>query len=422
MNETNWIKEIPYDWSLKPIGELFTERKEKNKDGKNTNILSLTIEQGVIPYSEKKSGGNKAKEKLEDYKLAFKNDIVMNSMNVVVGAVGKSDYDGVVSPAYYVLTAKNDDICVDYFVYVFLCSTFQDLLKGYGNGIMEKQSEKSGKLNTIRMKIPIIKLKQIKVPVPPYKTQVQIAELLNKKKELIDDLLASNNKSIELLGEYKKSYISQKVLGKDITDDKKDSGVPYIGKIPKTWVVLKGKYVYKLLSKSVKDTDEVITCFRDGEVTLRKNRREEGFTFSDKEIGYQGIDIGDLVVHGMDGFAGAIGISDSRGKGSPVLSVLDTEYNKNYIMYYLRSLAYNDVFAALSTGIRVRSCDLSWNKLKEESILLPPKKIQEEISNEIDKTIKSINEIIDSKNETNTALSNYKASMIFEYVTGKKDV
>lgn len=144
MNETSWIKNIPSDWSLKPIGELFNERKEKNKNGENDNILSLTIEQGVIPYSEKKSGGNKAKENLEDYKLAFKNDIIINSMNVVVGAVGKSNYDGVVSPAYYILTAKNSDICVDYFVNVFLCPTFQDLLKGYGNGIMEKNQRKVG--------------------------------------------------------------------------------------------------------------------------------------------------------------------------------------------------------------------------------------------------------------------------------------
>jgi type I restriction enzyme S subunit len=95
------------------------------------------------------------------------------------------------------------------------------------------------------------------------------------------------------------------------------------------------------MQKPVREDDGVITCFRDGEVTLRSNRREEGFTMSDKEIGYQGIDVGDLVVHGMDGFAGSIGISDSRGKASPVLNVLDTDQCKRYIMYYLRSMAYH---------------------------------------------------------------------------------
>ena len=93
----------------------------------------------------------------------------------------------------------------------------------------------------------------------------------------------------------------------------------------------------------------MITCFRDGELNFRSNRREEGFTISEKEIGYQGIDVGDLVVHGMDGFAGSIGISDSRGKASPVLVVLDSNENKRFLMYYLRNLAYRDVFLALAT-------------------------------------------------------------------------
>lgn len=145
----------------------------------------------------------------------------------------------------------------------------------------------------------------------------------------------------------------------------KDSGIEWIGEIPKDWEIIKGKYVLEYLQKPVKDDDGVITCFRDGEVTLRSNRREDGFTLSDKEIGYQGIDVGDLVVHGMDGFAGAIGISDSRGKASPVLNVLNSKYNKRYLMYYLRSMAFSNVFVALASGIRVRSCDLRWNKLAE---------------------------------------------------------
>ena len=151
----------------------------------------------------------------------------------------------------------------------------------------------------------------------------------------------------------------------------KDSGIEWIGKIPQEWDIKKGKWILKLLERPITETDGVITCFRNGEVTLRSKRREEGFTISLKEIGYQGVDEGDLVVHGMDGFAGAIGISDSRGKGSPVLNVLGSDQCKKYIMYYLRSMAYNGIFLALSTGIRVRSCDTNWNKLKELLYILP---------------------------------------------------
>ena len=152
----------------------------------------------------------------------------------------------------------------------------------------------------------------------------------------------------------------------------KDSGIEWIGEIPEGWSIARGKHILTLLQRAVFPTDGVITCFRDGEVTLRSNRREDGFTVSLKEIGYQGIEPGDLVVHGMDGFAGSIGISDSRGKSSPVLVVLDSSQDKKYLMYYLRSMAYNNVFLALSTGIRVRSCDLKWNKLADLLYLVPP--------------------------------------------------
>ena len=143
---------------------------------------------------------------------------------------------------------------------------------------------------------------------------------------------------------------------------------------------------------------------------------------ADKEIGYQGVDVGDLVVHGMDGFAGAIGISDSRGKASPVLNVLDTEQNKRYIMYFLRSMAYGDVFLALATGIRVRSCDLRWNKLSELFYPVPPLAEQSEIVAYIDSVIGRTNAVIADKKAQMDTLSDYKKSLIFEYVTGKKEV
>ncbi len=223
--------------------------------------------------------------------------------------------------------------------------------------------------------------------------------------------------------DYSKSVITEAVTkGLNPYVEMKDSGIAWIGERPKRWEIVRGKYILTLLSKSVKEDDGVITCFRDGEVTLRNNRREGGFTMSDKEIGYQGIDVGDLVVHGMDGFAGAIGISDSRGKGSPVLNVLDTIHNKKYIMYYLRSMAYSNVFTALATGIRVRSCDLRWNKLAELFYPIPSKKEQDEIVAYIDKKIFDTNNLIERKRDQLDVLEQYKKSLIYEYVTGKKEV
>ena len=197
----------------------------------------------------------------------------------------------------------------------------------------------------------------------------------------------------------------------------KDSGIAWVGTMPTNWDVKRGKFTLRLLNRPLEETDEVITCFRDGEVTLRRNRREDGFTVSLKEIGYQGIEPGDLVVHGMDGFAGAIGISDSRGKSSPVLVVCDSSENKKYIMYYLRSMAYNDVFTALATGIRVRSCDLRWNKLAELPFILPSPDEQDKIVEAIEINIRKINTLIANVQSQIEKLKAYKQSLITEVVT-----
>ena len=266
-------------------------------------------------------------------------------------------------------------------------------------------------------------LKNVILPVWDMQTQRKIADFLDTKCSEIDALTADIQTQIDTLEQYKRSVITATVtkgLNPDV--EMKDSGIEWIGEIPVTWDIIRGKYLLKYLQKPVKEDDGVITCFRDGEVTLRSNRREDGFTMSDKEIGYQGIDAGDLVVHGMDGFAGAIGISDSRGKASPVLNVMDTKQNKRYIMYYLRSMAYSDVFVALATGIRVRSCDLRWNKLADLPYPVPSIEEQTAIVEYIDTTLEKTDVVISKKKAQLETLDEYKKSLIYEYVTGKKEV
>lgn len=266
-------------------------------------------------------------------------------------------------------------------------------------------------------------LKNIVIPIPPKEKQKDIADFLDRKCAEVEKLMSHIQMQIDTLEQYKRSVITETVTkGLNPDAEMKDSGIQWIGMMPSHWDCIRGKYILKYIQKPVREDDGVITCFRDGEVTLRSNRREDGFTMADKEIGYQGIDVGDLVVHGMDGFAGAIGISDSRGKASPVLNVLETEQNKRYIMYYLRSMAYSDVFLALATGIRVRSCDLRWNKLSELFYPVPPIEEQNAIVAHIDDVLQKNNAVIADKKEQLSVLEAYKKSLIFEYVTGKKEV
>lgn len=199
----------------------------------------------------------------------------------------------------------------------------------------------------------------------------------------------------------------------------KDSGISWVKSIPANWNVQKGRYVLSLHKRPVRDNDEVVTCFRDGEVILRSLRRTEGFTMSDKEIGYQGINKGDIVIHGMDGFAGAMGVSKSTGKGSPILVVCSpkNESNPQYIIYYLRTLAMLDVFVAMATGIRERSCDLRWNKISDLQFIIPTTEEQTLIADYLDKKCAEIDKLISVQERMIEKLTTYKQSVITEAVT-----
>lgn len=189
----------------------------------------------------------------------------------------------------------------------------------------------------------------------------------------------------------------------------KNSGVYYIPQIPSEWNVLKGKILFKQEKRPVNKEDEIVTCFRDGEVTLRKNRRLEGFTNSLKEIGYQGIRKGDLVIHNMDAFAGAIGVSDSDGKGTPVYAVctpIREDANQFYYCYLLRFLAKTGFIQSLAKGIRERSTDFRYGDFKELLLPVPSRAEQDAIvryldfaTSEIDKAIAMQQKMIDLLNE-----------------------
>src|SRR3954469_10049652 len=139
----------------------------------------------------------------------------------------------------------------------------------------------------------------------------------------------------------------------------KESGIPWARSLPSEWRTERAKWLFTKMDRSVREEDEVVTCFRDGMVTLRKNRRLSGFTEATFYSGYQGIRKGDLVIHGMDAFAGAIGVSDSDGKGTPVYNVCEpaSTANAHYYAYTLREMARSQWIQALAKGIRERSTD-----------------------------------------------------------------
>ena len=406
-----WVHEIPNNWTVVKGKYIFNIKKQVV--GARVDYyerLALTLN-GVIKRAKDDNEGLQP-DKFNTYQILRKNELVfklIDLQNVSTSRVGLSLYTGIVSPAYIILKATkriNPVYAEKYYLMMWMNQVFNAL----GD---------SG----VRSSLNSNELLEISLPLPSHDEQIQIAKLLNKKCAEIDGITKDLQEQIDTLEKYKKSVITEAVTkGLNPNVEMKDSKIRYIGKMPQHWAIDKGKFIFQYIQKSVRLDDGVITCFRDGEVTLRSNRREDGFTISEKEIGYQGIDKGDLIVHGMDGFAGAIGISDSRGKASPVLNVLETNNSKRFYMYYLRSMALRGVFEALSTGIRVRTCDTNWGKLKEIVYLLPPIQEQKEIANYLDNKCAEIDDIIKNKKEQLETIEEYKKSLIYEYVTGKKEV
>jgi len=161
-----WLGDVPEHWEIKALRTILKQRNEKNDPIKTEQILSLSIAHGVTLYSHEGRGGNKSKGDLTAYKIAIAGDIVLNSMNVVVGAVGLSKHTGAISPVYYALHPISDEIDIRFYEKIFKNKFFQKFLMIYGKGILIKKSS-TGKFNTIRMKISSNDLKGTVLPLPP---------------------------------------------------------------------------------------------------------------------------------------------------------------------------------------------------------------------------------------------------------------
>lgn len=196
-------------------------------------------------------------------------------------------------------------------------------------------------------------------------------------------------------------------------------GTYWFGSLPTHWEARRGKTLFRQVRKPVRLDDEVVTCFRDGQVTLRSNRRLDGFTVALKEVGYQGVDPGDLVIHQMDAFAGAVGVSDSRGKCSPAYAVCQPtgDADPAYFAYVLRHMAAAGWIQALSRGIRERSTDFRFERFAAQVLPVPPHEEQRAISRYLDETMNQIRRAIEAKQRLLSLLEEEEQAIIVKAVT-----
>ena len=405
-----WLGEIPSHWEILKTKYVHKNIKFLNTNRICDNVLSLTL-RGVVNNNIDNPEGLVPKD-YATYQIFEKDDLVFKLIdleNISTSRVGIVHEKGVMSSAY--IRLKIGKTSIPKFAYYYYYSLYiNNVYNNIGCGV--------------RSTLNPTDLLNIKFPLPPKDEQEKIASYLDEKIAKIDTAISRKEKLIELLKEQKQIIINDAVTkGLNKNAKFKNSGVEWIGEVPQHWKFEKGKWLFKQIKRSVKQADKIITCFRDGQVTLRVNRRVDGFTNALKEHGYQGIRKGDLVIHNMDAFAGSIGISDSDGKATPVYSVC-VPYNKNivfseYYAKYLRNLAMKDFLLSLAKGIRERSTDFRFKDFGELEFPLPPKDEQEKIVEYIETKIAKIDKLVNLEQEYIKSLKEYKASLIDSVVTGK---
>ncbi|WP_129360321.1 restriction endonuclease subunit S domain-containing protein [Rothia uropygioeca] len=200
------------------------------------------------------------------------------------------------------------------------------------------------------------------------------------------------------------------------------SWLPWTSELPSNWQVVPARAMLEPVRRDPQSNDMTVTAFRDGQVTLRSNRRVDGFTESVKEIGYQGVRRGEVVIHSMDAFAGAIGVSDSDGKMSPVVHIYTAPSdNPEFIVHSLRAASRAGFIRALAKGIRERSTSFDRPVLKSMALPRPPRDTQDAIVAYLDRETQKIDELITEQRSLIETLRERRQAVI-DSVFGVKDV
>lgn len=410
-----WIGEIPKSWNLERLQWHISEIKETNKPEKTKQILSLTNKRGVIPYEEKGAQGNVSKEDLSQYKLAYPDTIVANSMNVLIGSVGKCNYYGCVSPVYYVYK-PNDGENLEFINYIFQTEQFQKELRRYANGILE-----------IRLRVSSEGILKRKVAFPSTDEQQKIVVYLNQKLSQVDSLIANVQAQIEKLKTYKQSLITEVVTkGLDPNAPMKDSGVEWIGKIPKHWQTSKLRTRTTMLTPmrdKPADLSGPIPWIRIEDYCgkyISSSKENLGVsTDTVKAMNLKIYPVGTILCTSSCDLGKCAIVEKELVSNQRFIGIIPTGELVSDFLYYLM-LSNAERLNTLSTG----SIQANLSRVSFEQLLVqfPPMAEQIEIAKYLDAKCNAADNLISLKESKIEKLQQYKRSLIYEYVTGKKEV
>jgi len=294
----------------------------------------------------------------------------------------------------------------------------------YFSNLFAVQMDKGSAQSTVpSVRLPM--LTDFNICIPTSVEQQAITTFLDSKCTVINSLTADIQTQIDILEQYKRSVITEAVTkGLNSEVEMKNSGLDWIGTVPKHWKIEKFKFHLKRNEPKNPGNTVVLSLYREYGV-IQKDSRDDNFNKTSEDTSnYKHVRVGNFVVNKMKAWQGSVGISEYEGIISPAYFVYEFLNNiiyKRYFHFLLRG-CYKDEFMRLSGGVRVGQWDLSAEGLANVPILIPPYEEQCDIANYINKKTREIELIISDKQYQLETLANYKKSLIYEYVTGKKEV
>lgn len=405
----SWIGTIPKCWETDKL-KYHLRRNEPRNPG-DVVVLSLYRELGVIPKDSRDDNHNVTSEDTSKYKYVRPGDFVINKMKAWQGSVAVSEYEGIVSPAYFVYEFTDDTIFKRYYHYL-LRSCYKDEFMRLSGGIRVGQWD-----------LPADALENTPILIPPMDEQCRIADFLDTKCAEIDALTADIQTQIDTLEQYKRSVITETVTkGLDPNAEMKDSGIEWVEQMPMSWNTVPNKYLmYKIKSICpIYNGENILSLTTNGVIIRDLNGGGKMPTSFD---GYQKIVPGNLLMclFDIDVTPRCIGLIKDYGLTSPAYSqfaMKDGAYAPYYYYYYLM-VDYTKELLHMAKNLRH---SLTEDQLGAIKVPRPPYDEQIQIAEYLDSKCSEINQVIADKNNQLATLDEYKKSLIFEYVTGKKEV
>ena len=404
-----WIGEIPETWEKVKFNAIYSNRNTKVSD-REYAPLSVT-KKGIVPQlaTAAKTNDN------DNRKLVKSGDFVINSRSDRRGSCGISSLDGSVSLINTVLEPKNSQMEPLYFDFLFHTIQFADEFYKWGHGIVDD-------LWTTNWN----DMKNITLILPTRSEQQLIADFLDHKTVEIDGLIDKINTEIDTLKQYQSSVITQAVTkGLDPNVPMKDSGIEWVGEIPETWEVAPlYKYFSERKNKNCTGNEKNLLSLSYGRI-IRKNIESKGGLLPESFTTYNIIEPGDIIIRPTDlqndTRSLRTGLSNEHGIITSAYIDLapESETNSRYYHYLLHSYDIQKVFYNMGNGVRQ---GLNYSEFSKLRVPIPEQIEQGQIANYLDQKVAKIQKVIKSKQQQINQLTEYKNSLIFEYVTGKKQV